>query len=226
MSEWWTYSPADFLMFSPGTYWRLFELYNRDVWPVQIAALALGAALPFLAGRGGGGGQRLAAAILAAAWGWTAWAFLLGRYDTINWAGRYLAIGFATEALLLAGLGLAGRLRIEASGATAGRVGLGVFLAALLFYPWIAVVSGRPWTQAEIFGLAPDPTAIGTLGLLLAAQGGTGGLLRILPALWCLFSGVTLWSMGAWEAALPLAVLAATAVMIVAGRKKTSLHCK
>ena len=30
-----------------------------------------------------------------------------------------------------------------------------------------ASLLGRPWTQAEVFGIAPDPTAIGTLGVLL-----------------------------------------------------------
>jgi hypothetical protein len=28
MSEWWSYRFSDLLMFSPETYYRLFELYN------------------------------------------------------------------------------------------------------------------------------------------------------------------------------------------------------
>ena len=35
MSEWWTYSLSDFLLFSPRTYYRLFELYNLAIWPTQ-----------------------------------------------------------------------------------------------------------------------------------------------------------------------------------------------
>ena len=42
MSEWWTYSLSSFLLFSARTYYRLFELYNLDVWPLQIVTLALG----------------------------------------------------------------------------------------------------------------------------------------------------------------------------------------
>ena len=37
MSEWWTYTLSDFLLFSPRTYYRLFELYNDEIWPAQIA---------------------------------------------------------------------------------------------------------------------------------------------------------------------------------------------
>jgi len=45
MSEWWTYSLSDFLLFSPRTYYRLFELYNVAIWPLQIVGLALGVAI-------------------------------------------------------------------------------------------------------------------------------------------------------------------------------------
>jgi hypothetical protein len=30
MSEWWTW-PSRFLMFAPWTYWRLVELYQREL---------------------------------------------------------------------------------------------------------------------------------------------------------------------------------------------------
>lgn len=42
MSEWWTYSLRDFLLFSPHTYYRLFELYNQALWPLHLLALAIG----------------------------------------------------------------------------------------------------------------------------------------------------------------------------------------
>ena len=53
--------------------------------------------------------------------------------------------------------------------------GLGLFGFAVLGYPWIGVMLGRPLSQAEVFGMAPDPTAIGTLGVLLLTASGEGG---------------------------------------------------
>ncbi len=53
MSEWWTYSLSDFLLFSPRTYYRLSELYNIAIWPAQIVMLALGVALVVLLRQGG-----------------------------------------------------------------------------------------------------------------------------------------------------------------------------
>ena len=45
MSEWWTYRLSDLLLFSPQTYYRLFELYNAAIWPAQVLAIALGLAV-------------------------------------------------------------------------------------------------------------------------------------------------------------------------------------
>ena len=38
MSEWWTYRLTDFLLFSPRTYDRLFELYNASRTKEMIEA--------------------------------------------------------------------------------------------------------------------------------------------------------------------------------------------
>jgi hypothetical protein len=45
MQEWWSYRPGDFLLFSPRTYWRLFQLTNEALWPLQIPVLLIGAAI-------------------------------------------------------------------------------------------------------------------------------------------------------------------------------------
>jgi Family of unknown function (DUF6064) len=192
MSEWWTYSLSDFLLFSPRIYYRLFELYNAAIWPLHVAALALGAAILGLLLRDTSWRGRAIAAILAACWLWVAWAYLLQRYDTINWAARYFAVGFALEALLLAWTGIVrDRLRFR-SGAESARIGgLGLFLFALIAYPLIGRLAGRPWTQVEIFGVVPDSTAIATLGVLVAAQR-PHWLLLVVPLVWCAISGTTL----------------------------------
>src|ERR1043165_8778655 len=98
MSEWWTYSLTSFLLFSARTYYRLFELINADVWPLQIVTLAAGTAILDLIVRRPAFGGRIVAAILAALWLFVAWAYLLERYDPINFAARYYAICFVLQA--------------------------------------------------------------------------------------------------------------------------------
>lgn len=221
MSEWWSYRLSDLLLFSPRTYHRLFELYNEAVWPAQAAAVLLGLLMLLLLRRGGPIAGPAVAAILAVCWVWVAIAFHLDRYATINWAATWLAGGFLAQAALLVWAGaIGGQLAVPRRLDIAGRVGMGIFLLALLAWPAIGLLLGRSWRQAEIFGVAPDPTAIGTLGLLLALAGPARWVLMILPVLWCVVTGATLWAMSAPEAWVAPAAAFLT-VMLAAGQALT-----
>lgn len=210
MSQWWTYSLSDFLMFSARTYFRLFELYNLAIWPAQLLAGAIGVAILICVARGGAASGRVAAAMLAACWLWVGWAFHAERYAAINLAANYFALGFGIEALLLLWVGaVRGRLAFMPVRSGLDRAALGLLLFALLAYPLLAVASGRPWRQMELFGVAPDPTALATLGLLLLPASVPWWLLPI-PLLWCAISGATLWTMQAPDAWVgPLAAVLA-----------------
>jgi hypothetical protein len=200
MSEWWTYSLSDFLLFSPRTYYRLFELYNAAVFPAQVVAVALGIALLGLSRQPGHLPGRAAGAILAAVWLWVAVAFHSMRYATINWAATYFAAAFLVEAACLAAATFTNFWLFRR-----GAVGLGLIALALV-YPLVAPLFGRPWAQAEFVGLAPDPTAVATLGALLLARGWLRWTLAIIPLAWCAVGGATLWTIDAPDAwIMPLA---------------------
>ena len=229
MGEWSSYSLQDFLLFQPRVYWRLFELQNAAWWPLIPIALALGLAMVWLMLRPRPWAGRAVAIGLAAAWLWVAWSFLYMRYLPINWAAGYLIPLFLIQALLLLWFGgLLGRLEPVAPGGGTRRVGIPalvgapvladaralVALALSLFavagYPFLAPAAGRPFASAEIFALAPDPTALATLGLLaLAPRGWPAFLLALPPVLWCLASIATLLTMNAVEGWVLLAALMA-----------------
>lgn len=215
MPEWWTYTLADFLMFAPRTYYRLLELYNREIWPAQLAALALGLMLPMLMRSPWRWRGRIVAAILAAAWAWTAWAFHWRHYATINWPAEWFAQVFALQALVLLGIGVvADRLDVRPRRRLASPVGYTLLLFALLAQPLVGPLLGRPLAQVELFGVAPDPTAVATLGVLVLSAGRARWLLLPIPLLWCAVGGATLWAMRApdWF----LLPLAGTAALVAA----------
>jgi hypothetical protein len=202
MPEWWTYSLTDFLLFSPETYYRLFELYNAAVWPLQIVAAGVGLAVfafilrrPVFAGRA-------VLVLLALAWAWIASAFFYERYATINWAAAYFAAGFAAQSLLLLAVAWTGSLSFEATSAWRRSVALGLLGFGIFAQPLIGTLAGRGWSGLELFGLAPDPTVIATLGALLAASGSRSWTLFVLPLVWCAIGGLTLWAMQAPDALL------------------------
>jgi hypothetical protein len=224
MPEWWTYSLSDFLLFSPRTYYRLVERYNLATWPVHLLTLALGMVIAALLRRPTPGHSRVVAAVLVVLWAWVGWAFVVTRYATINWAASWLAWLFAAEVLLLGWMGvLTGRLRFEVGREARSRVGAGLFAGSLAVYPLLAPALGRGWSQAETFGVMPDPTVLGTMGLLLMAQGSTGArrLALVAPVVWCLLSGATLLAMHSPEAwiVLAAAVLAPALPAILRSRR-------
>jgi hypothetical protein len=83
-------------------------------------------------------------------------------------------------------------------------LGWTVYGFALAGYPLLAPIWNRPWTQVELFALAPDPTAIGTLALLLLAGPRLFWALWIIPLLWLMNSALTLRAMGAVEGWAPM----------------------
>ena len=216
MSEWWLYGPRDLLLFSPRTYYRLFELYNLELWPLQLLALALGLAVLVLARRGSERAGRASAGILLLCWLWVAWGFHWQRYASINLAAGYFALAFGVQAALLLWSGvLRSRLAPPPTTRLQQRAGLVLLLFALLIFPAIGPLLGRSWTQAEVFGMAPDPTALATLGVLLLAGGRLAWGLWPIPVAWCLVSGTTLWAMEAPDFALvPLAALLAVGLAV------------
>ncbi|MCW5632418.1 MAG: hypothetical protein KIT17_03710 [Rubrivivax sp.] len=169
-----SYTPGDFLMFAPRTYWRLFELHNEAWWPLPLLLPALGligaAALAWpWRGAGGATTRRVTAAGLAAGVGFVGWAFVFERYAAVNWAAQGLAWIWAALAAMLLVLALRGAGQV-ASGPLERRAAAVLALWALLGHPLLAPAAGRPLMQAEAFGLAPDPTALAVLAWLLAGS--------------------------------------------------------
>jgi hypothetical protein len=71
--------------------------------------------------------------------------------------------------------------------------------------------------------MAPDPTALATLGVLLIAGVRPAWILWPIPVAWCLVSGTTLWAMDAPEFAL-VPLLALLAFSLAAVRRCRSGH--
>jgi hypothetical protein len=216
MSEWWTYSLSDFLMFSSRSYYRLIESYNAAIWPAHLLALVAGVVVISAIALPRQHLQRSAALVLAAAWGWVAWAYHLERYAEINTAAPYFAAAFAVQALLLCSLAYRpGNAAPAPQPLAFGLSGLAIFA-----YPLLALARDNDtWRQAEVFGIVPDPTVVATLGVLLAWR--APAIFWLVPVLWCLVSGATLMELKIGHAWL-LPALALTAVLARVVTSKTS----
>ena len=223
MPDWLTYRLSDFLLFSPRTYYRMFELYHSQVWPIHLVVFGSIVAVVVLWRREVEWRDRAIASVLAAWWLWVAIAFHLQHYATINWAGRYFAALFSIQALLLVWFGvLRPRLRFRLSRERTSQMAVGLLAIALVFEPIAGRIAGRTWGQVEMFGLTPDPTAITTLALLALSTARPHRALIVIPAVWCAIGAATLWALGSPEAWLVM--VAGLAGLILALRHDASIR--
>jgi hypothetical protein len=171
-----SYRIRDLLMFSARTYNRLFENYNRDVWPLHLLAFAIGIAILVLAWRRQH--PRVIAALLAICWLWVAYAFHWQRFSTIHTYGRWFGVAFVVEGVLM--------LVPRSLGSSGARGFLFLFALIVLIYPLLS-------PRRELFAIAPDPTALATIALGSRSR----WFLLPIPILWCAFSATTHLAMAA-----------------------------
>jgi hypothetical protein len=222
MGEWWTYSIADLVLFTPETYFRLFEIHHRDWWPMQLASMTLAAVILLCLWLRPARGGRVIAILLAISWAWVGWAFLQLRFAPIHWVADWYAVAFMLQALLLLVYGVSRRgVEFAIGNSLRSSSGIFILLGALLVMPASAYLTGRKWMQAELFAMTPDATALATLGLLLLTSGRVAVWLVVIPVAWCFISGATLWALEAPEAMiLPAGAVLTLASMLMPVRRR------
>lgn len=182
-----SYRLEHLLPFSPDVYFRQFELHNEAFWPVHVIAALLALAILWRAWVGDG---RSVAALLAPAWLFVGWAFFVERYADLLWAAPYMGGAFIVQGALLGGMAALDKFELPARPTIWTWLGLAIALLGLVALPFVAPLAGRDWLGVEIFGIAPDPTVVTTLGLVVAARTARSLLLAI-PLLWCLIAAAT-----------------------------------
>jgi hypothetical protein len=218
MEDWLTYRLSDLILFSPRTYYRMFELYHQDAWPAQLAAVALAVVIFILLRRGDAWGGPTIAGLLVACWVWVAFAFHVGRYATINPAAQYFAAAFMVQALLLFWGGVVRkRLTFSRWDEGAARFSPGLFLLAVALPPLAGRAAGRTWEQVELMGLTPDATAVATIAVLLLSSRPAPRALMVVPLAWCVIGGATLWALESAEAWVLILAGVATLAALVRG---------
>lgn len=191
-----SYSLSDFILFSGGVYYRQFELYNNAIWPLHLLALFFSLFIIYVLWKKpvASWSGRLIAVVLIISWLWVAWAFLYERFYQIHVAANGYALGFLLQAILISWFGIIKNrfvLRTDRTGRYFRvKISFLLLFISLIFYPFIAAISGRSWLQFEMFALTPDPTVLTTIAIFVFYK--ASFTLYVIPVIWLLISGVTL----------------------------------
>ena len=222
MESWFSYSLSDFLLFSSDSYYRLFELANVEIWPAQLLLLAVAGSLLWTQFHPRPRSAKWITLVLASFWTLAGLLFMHRQYAQINPWAEWLALAFLVQALMffICHLSEIWRLRWFDTGEVSWRHA-GVLLSgyAIVVHPLVGITAGRSWQGAEMAGIAPDATALLTIGVLLSGSLKVNWLCLLLPFAWLLVSALTYLAMQQWHGLMPLLASTIALVVTLAGRK-------
>jgi hypothetical protein len=218
MRDWLTYQLSDFLLFSEAVYWRLFVLENASLWPLPLVTPFVMLVVLAVYLRRPDTGQRAMAAFLAVAWASIGWHFVWLRYAPVNWVMVYVAPLLLVQVAVL--LLIARKIPARTAPSAGQRYfGYGLVLTGALVYPVLALLDHRPIASAEVIGIAPDPTAVASLGAAcLMSSGWQRRVVLVLSFLWLGQSALTLFVLAQPTALAPVLVLVITGARLLVSR--------
>lgn len=176
--------------FTTEQFFEVFVRYNQAIYPWQVIAVLAGVTAVALLWRD----TRLATVgvllVLAAMWLVNGIGYHWLHFAPINPVARLFAAVFVAEALLLAWAALARTgLRLRPGGDLVSILGLVCIVFALAVYPALGWLAGHRYPAVPMFGVAPCPTTIFTIGVLLQGPWREVRWLLVIPGLWAAIGG-------------------------------------
>lgn len=178
------------LPFTHDQFLDVFARYNVAVWPAQVLAYLLAAAMIAALVRPAPASGRLIGGGLAAMWLWTGIGYHWMFFADINKAAWLFGTLFVAQGLLLLFVTVfQDRIRFAPTKGLSSWVGW-VFLAyAVVIYPLVGRATGSEYPGMPMFGITPCPVTLFTFGLLLLASSAVQWWLFAIPFIWSLVGG-------------------------------------
>jgi hypothetical protein len=199
------------LPFSPTQFFELFARYNIEIWPAQIFAYLLAvAALGLIAIRRD---FRLAFLILGVFWLWNGLVYHFVYFATINKAAYGFAALFVAQGIGFVASATRRRNPARSLGWNVPTVlGAIVIFYGAVGYSLAGLAVGHGWPLSPMLGVAPCPTTIFTIGILMLGVGSVPLSLCVVPVLWALVGSTAAVLLGVIE---DLGLLAAAVALLM-----------
>lgn len=192
----------------------IFAAYNGAIWPLQLVAYGLAALVVAAALFPARESDRFVTVTLASFWLMTGVGYHWAHFAPVNRFAYVFGLLFVLQAGVLINLGVRRDvLRFRLHATPAGLLGAALAVYATVAYPGVAALLGHAYPRLPLVGVAPCPTTIFTLGVLLWGDPRPHRGALAIPLLWALVgaTAVPLWGM--WEDTGLLVAAAATAVV-------------
>lgn len=171
--------------FTVDQFLEMFTIYNAAIWPAQLVSYVLGLLAVGALWWDRQRGTRVILIVLAVFWAFNGMAYHLSFFSRINPPAIVFGLLFLLQAALFAVVALTSghiQFRLRADGTST--VGLALIAYALLVYEALGYFAGHGLMNGPLFGVAPCPTTIFTIGMLMLAEGKMVPWLSIIPIAW------------------------------------------
>ncbi len=177
--------------FSVEEFFAVFAAYNTAIWPLQIVAYLGGVASVAMLWRPSKMTDIGIFLVLSAMWAINGIGYHWISFAPINPAASVFAALFVLQAVLLAGAPLLSRERVVFGHAESSIrwIAGALIVYAMALYPILGFAFGHRYPAIPVFGVAPCPTTIFTIGVLLLGDWKTVRWLLIVPAIWSVIGG-------------------------------------
>jgi hypothetical protein len=193
--------------FTVAQFFAVFADYNTAIWPLQIVAYGLGGLAVIALWLRRPLANQVILSVLAIMWALNGIGYHFLFFAEINPIAKAFALFFLLQSILFAAsVMVPNDLRFEIRLNFRSVAGLFFIVYALLIYETLGYWAGHRLMAGPLFGVAPCPTTIFTIGTLLLARGKWVVWLSIIPILWSLIGVAAAFQFGVPEdLALPVA---------------------
>jgi Family of unknown function (DUF6064) len=173
--------------FTVEEFLAVFSAYNAAIWPLQIIAYAAGLLAVATLWHERLHANVIIPVVLALLWACNGIGYHFIYFSTINPLAKGFAVFFVAQAILFVVAAMsAKKLEFVVEPNLRSTAGIAIIVFALLIYPILGIIAGHGFMAGPMFGVAPCPTTIFTIGILFLACGKWVLWLSIIPILWCL----------------------------------------
>jgi hypothetical protein len=178
------------LPFSRTEFLQVFAAHNTAIWPLQFVAAGLGLlAVTLLLWRPKWADGAIAA-VLCTFWLAMAIGYHWTYFSAINDAAYVFGALFALAALVFLVEGvIRGRMNFAIIPGFRAWLAIALVVYSFLVYPLVGLLVTHPYPETPLFGVAPCPTTIFTLGLLLLVRHPSPWVPALIPLLWSVIGG-------------------------------------
>jgi hypothetical protein len=188
------------LPFTEAEFLGVFRDYNEAIWPFQVVAYALGTLVVLALATRWRWSTRAVFSVLGVLWLFAGLVYHLTFFVEVNTAATLFGILFVAQGIVFLVMAYLHEDALrEFRWDVLGLAAAAMIVYAMVVYPILGHLAGHGYPEAPVFGVAPCPLTIFTLGVLLLVERDVSRWLVVIPVIWSFIGFFAAINLGIYE---------------------------